>query len=57
MNQANSTHEFYKTQLAKCPIGIQRLDEITGGGLPKERLTLVCGSVGSSKTLLNNENA
>jgi circadian clock protein KaiC len=35
----------------KCPSGIQGLDEITGGGLPRGRPTLVCGSAGSGKTL------
>jgi circadian clock protein KaiC len=41
--------------LAKAPTGIQGLDEITGGGLPKGRPTLVCGSAGSGKTLLAME--
>ncbi|MFB2893902.1 circadian clock protein KaiC [Aerosakkonemataceae cyanobacterium BLCC-F50] len=39
-------------QLPKCPTGIQGLDEITGGGLPKGRPTLVCGTAGSGKTLI-----
>ncbi len=38
--------------LPKCPTGIQGLDEITGGGLPRGRPTLVCGSAGCGKTLL-----
>lgn len=38
--------------LAKTPTGIQGLDEITRGGLPKGRPTLVCGGPGSGKTLL-----
>ena len=38
--------------LPKCPTGIQGLDEITGGGLPRGRPTLVCGAAGSGKTLL-----
>ncbi|HMK65930.1 MAG TPA: ATPase domain-containing protein, partial [Thermodesulfobacteriota bacterium] len=29
--------------LEKSPTGIKGLDEITGGGLPKGRPTLVCG--------------
>jgi len=41
--------------LAKCPTGIQGFDEITGGGLPKGRPTLVCGGAGSGKTLLGME--
>jgi circadian clock protein KaiC len=38
--------------LAKTPTGIRGLDEITRGGLPKGRPTLVCGGPGSGKTLL-----
>src|SRR6187549_2501831 len=38
--------------LAKTATGIRGLDEITGGGLPKGRPTLVCGGPGSGKTLL-----
>ena len=37
--------------LPKCPTGIQGLDEITGGGLPRGRPTLVCGAAGCGKTL------
>jgi circadian clock protein KaiC len=39
-------------RLPKCPTGIQGLDEITGGGLPKARPTLVCGGAGCGKTLM-----
>jgi len=38
--------------LSKAPTGIGGLDEITGGGLPRKRATLVCGGPGSGKTLL-----
>jgi circadian clock protein KaiC len=41
--------------LAKCPTGITGLDEITGGGLPVGRPTLVCGGTGCGKTLLAME--
>src|SRR4051812_1002258 len=41
--------------LPKAPTGIQGLDEITGGGLPLGRPTLVCGSAGCGKTLLAME--
>ena len=41
--------------LAKAPSGIEGLDEITGGGLPRGRPTLVCGSAGCGKTLLAME--
>ncbi len=42
-------------KLEKCPTGIKGLDEITGGGLPRGRPTLVCGEAGSGKTLLAME--
>ena len=42
-------------QLPKCPTGIQGLDEITDGGLPAGRPTLVCGGAGCGKTLLAAE--
>ncbi len=41
--------------LPKSPTGIQGLDEITGGGLPKGRPTLVCGSAGCGKSMLGVE--
>ena len=41
--------------LPKCTTGIQGLDEITGGGLPKGRPSLVCGGAGCGKTLLGIE--
>jgi circadian clock protein KaiC len=43
------------TRLPKCPTGIQGLDEITGGGLPRGRPTLVCGGAGCGKTLFAAE--
>ena len=43
------------TSLPKSPTGISGLDEITGGGLPKGRPTLVCGAAGCGKTLLSVE--
>jgi circadian clock protein KaiC len=44
-----------RPQLPKSPTGIQGLDEITGGGFPKGRPTLICGSAGCGKTLLAME--
>jgi len=41
--------------LPKCKTGIPGLDEITGGGLPKGRPTLVCGGAGCGKTLMGIE--
>jgi circadian clock protein KaiC len=41
--------------LPKALTGIQGLDELTGGGLPQGRPTLLCGSTGCGKTLLAME--
>ncbi|GGH02663.1 circadian clock protein KaiC [Mucilaginibacter phyllosphaerae] len=41
--------------LAKVLTGITGLDEITEGGLPKGRPTLICGEAGSGKTLMSIE--
>jgi len=41
--------------LKKYPIGITGFDDITDGGLPKGRTTLVYGSAGSGKTLMAME--
>ena len=41
--------------LPKAPTGIPGLDEITGGGLPRGRSTLVVGGPGCGKTLLAME--
>jgi circadian clock protein KaiC len=38
--------------LDRAPTGISGLDQITGGGLPQGRVTLVAGSAGAGKTLL-----
>jgi len=37
--------------LGKAPTGIGGLDDVTQGGLPKGRPTLLCGSAGCGKTL------
>jgi circadian clock protein KaiC len=42
-------------ELAKTRTGITGLDEITHGGLPKGRPTLICGSAGCGKTLFGME--
>jgi circadian clock protein KaiC len=52
---AATNGRYRRTALAKTPTGIQGLDEITLGGLPKGRPTLVCGSAGCGKTLLSME--
>lgn len=42
-------------ELPKTPTGISGLDEVTGGGLPRGRSTLLCGPAGCGKTLLAME--
>jgi circadian clock protein KaiC len=44
-----------KSHFPKTPTGITGLDEITEGGLPKGRPTLICGDAGSGKTLFSIE--
>ena len=48
-------HPSSSGTLPKVATGILGLDEITGGGLPKGRPTLVCGSAGCGKTLFAME--
>ncbi len=55
MKQKRSKSPPPATLLPKSPTGIRGLDEITGGGLPKGRPTLVCGGAGCGKTLLGAE--
>jgi circadian clock protein KaiC len=50
---ANKTGQ--QKTLSKTATGIQGLDEITFGGLPRGRTTLICGSAGSGKTMLSME--
>jgi circadian clock protein KaiC len=51
MNLLDTSHP----SLGKSPSGIAGLDEITYGGLPKGRPTLVCGGAGCGKTLFGIE--
>jgi circadian clock protein KaiC len=43
------------SSLPKAPTGVQGLDEILGGGVPRGRPTLVCGAAGCGKTMLAAE--
>jgi circadian clock protein KaiC len=43
------------SRLAKAPTGITGFDEITGGGVPRGRPTLVSGGAGCGKTLFSME--
>jgi len=47
--------ESHPLELAKCATGIAGFDEITFGGVPRGRPTLVCGSAGCGKTLFGLE--
>ena len=55
MVRAEDKPKSLGTHLEKSPTGIKGLDEVTKGGLPKGRPTLVCGGAGSGKTLLAAE--
>jgi len=55
MGQAEQRTKSSSPQLSKSPTGIKGLDEITNGGLPKGRPTLVCGDAGCGKTLFAME--
>ncbi|GAB4035387.1 circadian clock protein KaiC [Spirosoma gilvum] len=52
-SQNLNTHQL--PLLPKAPTGIIGLDEITNGGLPKGRPTLICGEAGCGKTLFSLE--
>lgn len=57
-SHAKQRKEPTKTALkgiAKKPTGINGFDEITGGGLPAGRPTLICGGAGSGKTVFGVE--
>jgi circadian clock protein KaiC len=51
----NTKAHSLRNTLPKSPTSIQGLDEITGGGLPKGRPTLICGGAGCGKTLFAME--
>ncbi|WP_026897505.1 circadian clock protein KaiC [Daejeonella oryzae] len=53
--QKNKSNRSGLPYLHKSNSGISGLDEITGGGLPTGRPTLLCGEAGSGKTLMSVE--
>lgn len=55
MTKFNRAENVPSSSLPKAPTGIQGLDEITLGGFPRGRPTLICGSAGCGKTLLAME--
>jgi circadian clock protein KaiC len=52
MKNDRSRHPETANTSAKAPTGIAGIDEITGGGLPRGRTTLLLGGSGSGKTIL-----
>ncbi len=48
-------HQSVQPAVAKCPTGIQGFDEITNGGLPQGRPTLIYGGPGCGKTIFGVE--
>ncbi|HET9698014.1 MAG TPA: circadian clock protein KaiC [Terriglobales bacterium] len=50
-----ATKSKIPSTIEKTPTGISGLDNITNGGLPRGRTTLVAGGAGSGKTLLGME--
>jgi circadian clock protein KaiC len=48
---APQTKALNRSRIHKCPTGIKGFDQITEGGLPKHRTTLLAGGAGSGKTL------
>ncbi len=55
MTRTSNGRKSADRSLPKAPTGIPGLDEVTGGGLPRGRPTLVCGSAGCGKTVLAME--
>src|ERR1700744_6438038 len=47
--------KYVHPQIKKTLTGITGLDEITGGGIPTGRPTLICGEAGCGKTLVSLE--
>ncbi len=50
MQEKTKSHSFI---FPKTPTGVDGLDEITEGGFPQGRPTLICGGAGCGKTLLS----
>lgn len=55
MSQRQNHSNHGLSPLEKIPTGIKGLDEISGGGLPKGRTSIVCGGPGCGKTMLGIE--
>jgi circadian clock protein KaiC len=55
MTKSQKKQQLNIKMLPKTPTGISGLDEITDGGLPMGRPTLICGEAGCGKTLMSLE--
>jgi circadian clock protein KaiC len=55
LTRRKASQSSIKKQVEKVPTGIKGLDEITFGGLPQGRPTLVAGGAGSGKTMFAME--
>ena len=53
MQKAKDKQPESRFTFPKTPTGVEGLDEITEGGFPKGRPTLICGGAGCGKTLLS----
>lgn len=51
MGQSKPGKQESKNELLKTPTGVAGFDELTDGGLPRGRTTLICGGAGCGKTL------
>ena len=51
----NNKKTISNVKLEKAPTGIKGFDEITEGGLPKNRPTIICGNTGCGKTVMSME--
>jgi circadian clock protein KaiC len=55
LSMSSRSKKITTTVLEKTPTGISGFDEITNGGLPSRRPTLICGDAGAGKTLFSIE--
>lgn len=51
----NNKNIASNVKLQKAPTGINGFDEITNGGLPENRPTIICGNTGCGKTIMSME--
>ncbi len=54
-NDKSNTSKYIESKLEKSPTGIKGFDEITFGGIPKNRPTILVGATGTGKTFMSME--